>query len=266
MPSIEIGPDPDDKGYHINLFADFDDINPATGTADYRRKVIMITADTGTDPATPLNKQTGIMCRGLGTVANGPGSDILQISSHGIITTGGIGYQIGRIVGGVIQAAGVFSTLFSSNDPNTTITGLYARALSGGTSKHYAAFFDGDSYTEGVVIAKGFALGKDNVYHPSNVATQTLPQNYNLFINDLSLQNQQWNLPDPAAYQAWESIELVNCNSYGVSIRTQPGDFLNTSAWDAKRLALDFSGACATLRSNGINTWYVISLQGGVGN
>ena len=255
---------PDGDNYIMSFWVALPELDPEG--LNYSRNVVKITADAGTDPATPLNKQTGIWMRGVGSFAGGAGSDVTLVSSHGITCTGGIGYQIGQILGGTIQATGVFSTLFSSSDPNTTIVGVYARSLGNGTSKRYAIFADGNTYTQGKVIAEGFAISKDNVYHPSNVATQTLPQNYNLFINDLSSQNQQWNLPDPAAYQAWESIELVNCNSYGVSIRTQPGDYLNTSAWDAKRLALDFSGACATLRSDGINHWYVVSLQGGVGN
>ena len=264
MAGIDIGPNLDGIGYHLELLADMDKLDPSCGLP-YVRVAVLMNAGAGTDPGTGVN-QTGILCRGIGTVAGGPGSDTTRISSHGIIATGGIGYQIGQILGGTIQATGVFSTLLENNDPNVIIAGVYARALGNGTSKRYAIFADGDTYTQGKVIAEGFALGKDNVYHPSNVATQTLPQNYNLFINDLSLQNQQWNLPDPAAYQAWEQIEIVNCNGYGVSIRTQPGDFLNTSAWNAKRLALDFSGACATLRSDGVDHWYVVSLQGGVGN
>lgn len=142
------------------------------------------------------------------------------------------------------------------------VTGKFTEIQAGGST------FDGDSYFSDAIISRGYSIDYRNKYNMPSGANVTMPSGYNIYLNNYSTVNQQWNLPSASAYKAWEEIEIVNCSSIDadISVRAQAGNYLNTSTYDAKRLSLDFSGACAKLRSDGVNHWYIVSLMGGVGN
>ena len=260
MAGISIGPD-EVEGYHLEVYADMVELDPSCGLP-YNRKVIMINSGAGTDPETG-SKHTGIMIRGLGTVADGPGSDTTRISSHGIIATSGIGYQIGQLLGGTVQASGVFATLFSSSDPNIIIAGIYARVLGNGTSKRYAIFADGDTYTQGKAIAEGFALAASGQDNPGSAATEYMRSGFNLFTNKNSTGSQVFYLPLIVGYEQLEEIEVSNWNGNEINIRPQTGNSINGYNNTQKRLRLYTPGHCCKLRADKINnTWIIVSMAG----
>lgn len=261
---IKPGENPGEDGnYVMNFWVEMPDLDPTdpAGLLHYSRNVIVINEDAGTDPATG-ERTTGIMLQAVGTLADGPGPDVTRISSHGIIASSK-GYSVGSIVGYLIKATGIFSTLAAISDVGTIVCGLYARAFNSGTSPEYAIYADGDTFTRGTAIAEGFALSKDNIYHPSNVATQTLPTNYNLFTNKNSTQTQVWLLPLTSGYEQLEELEVSNWNGNEINIKPQTGNTINGYTNTQKRLRLFAPGHCAKLRADkSTNTWIIVSMNG----
>jgi hypothetical protein len=259
MSGISIGPDlADDGDYAMVVYSNMPDINPATGTANFHRKTMEISSGTGTDPET-LDATSGIMLRGIGSVADGPGTDITRLSCHGISATGK-GYEVGSLVGYGINANGLFLTHYTTSDSGKIVAGIYCRALNAGTSLTLAAYFDGDTMARGVQTAKGYCIDPAGQFDCANSATISMPTAYNFYTNKNSAQNQIWNLPDPSSYKPLEQIELVNVNGYGLTVLPLSGDKINS--FTGKKILISTVSGCCTLRSNGTDTWYITSISG----
>lgn len=262
MSGISIGPDEDAPGgYELAVFASMPDINPATGTADFWRKVIMINSGTGSDPEIS-DLTTGILIRGLGTVADGPGKDYTRISCHGIYASGR-GYSIlsdglDLSLTPTSMANGVF---VARGNTFGTMAGVYAEATNAGSSEAYAFYAQGNNFCTGVTRSKGFALC-GGISHPANSSSQNLTAGYNLYLNNLSSQNQTWYLPNPALYQYLEEIEISNMSDQDINLRPLTGDFINNFNNTQRRVYLPDAGNCCKLRSNGSDTWIIVSLCG----
>jgi hypothetical protein len=263
MGQISIGPDEDAPGgIEIAVFASMLELNPATGTADFCRKVIMINSGTGTDPTTPSELTTGILIRGIGDVATGPGKDYTRISSHGVYTSGK-GYSILSDGLDLSLTPESVANVVAVARGNTfgTVAGVYGEATNAGSSEAYAFYAQGNNYATGVTRSKGYCLN-GGINHPANTSSTNLTAGYNIFINDNLSQNANWYLPNPALYQYLEEIEIVNWNDQDINLRPLTGDFINSFNNTQKRIYLPDGGNCCKLRSNGVDTWIIVSLYG----
>lgn len=233
----------------IEVFEDFED--PITHELIWKR-VVVIDPEIAADPFT-LEPIAGIKLYKAGT------DKYTIVSARGMISNGD-GYTCGSIVGYTVKSVGIFLTQYITDDAGTLVVGAYFRGLNAGTAKTYSFYADGDSFTRGRTISQGFVISADNKTSPENVASQNLSDDYNLFINDLSTQNQVYYLPDPASYEPYEEIEIVNEKGYSITILPLAGDYIN--AYTTKKIVLESVFGCTKLRSDGVSKWFIVGLSG----
>ena len=188
------------------------------------------------------------------------GTEVSKMSKNGFYAKGG-GYMFILPDGRVGRAAGVFQATGGES-----VEDIYAGGYSSASFVHqvptFAHVFDGMTLATGTHIAKSFTMSQSSWSNVSNNATANMLTGYNLYTNKNSTQNQNWYLPDPAVYEIGEEIEIVNWNDFDIYVRVQNGDFLNGYDSTQKQIQMLNASDCCKLRSDGVNTWIIVSLKG----
>lgn len=209
--------------------------------------------------------------------------------SNGDVVSSMAGIQLSDPVTGkklIISASGVFNNKggvqflpsTTGRESNGSIVGLlterntdvngYSAAIVGidqtstGNSKSLAAFFSGLIYHDGVQSSNGFAINDSKVFSVPDTNNVYLSSNYNIFIGDYKTTNRVWFLPNPADYEKWETITILNYNSYNANIFPLSGDYINGYTAAQRNIILTDIWSCVTLVSNGVDMWIITSLNG----
>jgi len=199
---------------------------------------------------------------------------ITTVTSNGIFSNNPKTSFLSSVYG-IETNANVVGLLQSKNtDTNgysAAVVGIDQMGAVTGGSTSLAAFYIGDilNYVgnvrlkDGFVRANGFSINDDNVYLvPDSTPYASLPSTANVFIGSEKTTDRIWYLPDPADYDEWEEIELINYNDHNAEIYPLSGDYINGLSSAAAHITLNNKKDSVKLRSNGVNNWLIVSISG----